>query len=139
MRSNIKLATTIVYISAMASVAIGNAHACSCSLASAERDGPQTTIIFKGIATEGPTDITQEAGYYKFSPTKIYKGDQGKPITIYSPKNTCGQFFQKNTEYMVFAYNNKGTLTTSICRSWPISARYSANTKEVEEYFDKNK
>ncbi len=141
-----KLATAIACISTMALVAIGNAYACDCRLTSAAKDAPVTTIIFKGFATEGPSDLSQGADYYNFSPTTIYKGDQKKSIIVYSPRDTCGQFFQKNTEYMVFASEYKGNISeykgkllTNICSSWPISARNSSNTKEVEEYFNKNK
>lgn len=131
--------TTIVCIAAMAWLTSNNAYACSCKLASAERDAQRTTIIFKGFVAEGPSNELEDRRDYKFTPTKIYKGDQYKNLTIYSPRSTCGQFFEKNIEYMVFAFEYKGKLLTNICSSWPILKEYTSETKEIEEYFNQRK
>jgi hypothetical protein len=126
----------------MAWLTSSSAYACSCSLASAEGNAQQTTIIFKGFAVEGPTSAFEDRNHYKFSPTKIYKGRKNIFFSIYSTsgiKDTCGRFFEKNTEYMVFAYEQRGKLFTNFCSSWPILNEYSSKTKEVEEYFNQRK
>lgn len=126
-------------MAAMTWLTSSNACACSCSLASAERDAQQTTIIFKGFVAEGPSNELEDRRDYQFTPTKIYKGDQYKNITIHSPRSTCGQFFEKDREYVVFASEYKGKLLTDICSSWPVLKEYSLHTKEVEEYFNQRK
>lgn len=141
-----KTITIIVCMAAITWLTSSNAYACSCKLASAEGNAQQATIIFKGFVAEGPSNELKDRSDYQFTPTKIYKGDQYKNITIYSPRSTCGQFFEKNKEYMVFASEYKGDISkykgklfTSICSSWPVLKEYSIHTKEVEEYFNQRK
>jgi hypothetical protein len=138
--------TTIVCIAAMAWLTSSNAYACSCKLASAEGNAQQATIIFKGFVAEGPSNELKDRSDYQFTPTKIYKGDQQKNLTIHSIRDTCEQGFSKNTEYIVFAYEYKGAISkykgkllTDICSSWPVLKEYSLHTKEVEEYFNQRK
>lgn len=133
-------------MAAMTWLTSSNAYACRCKLASAEGNAQQATIIFKGFVAEGPSNELKDRSDFQFTPTKIYKGDQQKSITIHSIRDACGQGFNKNTEYMVFAHEYKGAnsmykgkLLTNICSSWPVLKEYSLHTKEVEEYFNQRK
>lgn len=102
------------------------AHACLCAeLAQPDEALDQATAIFAGKVVDIVyADVSEPKGasIFKlgkrqttFHVSKVWKGQDMNMIVITSNTSQCGYAFQKNKEYIVYAYGEENNLESSIC------------------------
>ena len=69
------------------------------------------------MASIDPTKVT-------FNVFQVWKGTEGKILTLTTPNSSasCGYEFEENKDYIVYARQEEGKLTTSLCsRTQPLT------------------
>lgn len=76
----------------------------------------KSPVVFVGtvISPEDPeTQVLLHGSPVLFNVTERLRGNVGKQISIYEPRTSCDFSFKLGKSYLVFAYLEKGWLTTS--------------------------
>ena len=90
------------------------AQACSCVPYDIDEAFKKYDMVFRGtVGKIGGKYVWEEGVWWprklsrvKLNVSRVYKSEVGEEITVYTERYTesCGFPFQKNTEYVVFAY-----------------------------------
>ncbi|MDO3410855.1 hypothetical protein QWJ34_13870 [Saccharibacillus sp. CPCC 101409] len=101
------------------------AYACSCALGSLDEKLEWAGQVFAGTVTDvrkpGPglngTISSGDPVSYTFEVERAWKGRVYETTTLETPRGSesCGASFTNGQKYLVFARENGGVLTTSLC------------------------
>lgn len=119
---NIFATLLTVGISLFTSASVANA--CSCIPPDPPKESlKRATAVFTGTVSDmdtpsGPMINSASRITITFSALQIWKGPDYKNLVLTTARNpaSCGYPFQRNKEYLVYAYGKEDKLTTSICR-----------------------
>jgi hypothetical protein len=112
-----------------------SAQGCSCSAprgpweARAEADA-----VFSGTAVEVvPTEGTLRSRRITFRVDNRWKGELGDQVTIFSAASTaaCGFLFRENEQYIIYADDFSGRLSTNMCTR---TAHLTRGQEDIEAF-----
>lgn len=91
------------------------AHACSCMQQTYEQHFANADVVFDGIMQSFVGNEVQSQ--YEFKVMETFKGTTKNPQSVSTPFDsaTCGEKFEKDVAYRIFAKNENGTLKTNLC------------------------
>ena len=91
------------------------AHACSCLQQTYEQHYANADVVFDGIMQSFVGNEVQSQ--YEFKVMETFKGTTKDPQSVVTPFDSaaCGEKFDKDVAYRVFAKNDGGTLKTNLC------------------------
>jgi len=95
-----------------------SAFACQCVLPfNAQDELNRSTAVFAGKVTEIHEDELGNRYEIAFHVERSWKGVSGEAVTIFTALESaaCGYTFEADEKYLVYAYENEGSLYTTIC------------------------
>lgn len=99
-----------------------NLHACDCPESSTEQKIEQANAIFQGKVVDINTNWMSGGMKVGISVEKVWKGQIGSFIFLNTPfEAKCGQTFEKDQTYLVFANQKRSIKTDKCLGSQPIN------------------
>jgi hypothetical protein len=102
----------------------GDSHACSCAVSrSPQVELQKNSAVFSGkvIAVKKPFKLlirsSADPVNVTFLVDRVWKGDVGKKVSLITAMSgpSCGFDFDKNEEYLVYAYGDMANLEAGLC------------------------
>jgi hypothetical protein len=96
---------------------VPKAEACSCAIRPLEQVIAESALIFAGVVTSVEADDSTGRGHIEFNVTNIWKGATEETLTLHGSGSSaaCGWNPEVGQEYLVYAHEFEGELSTNLC------------------------